>query len=46
MGGYAKRHTFYISKEGTVLMIDTAVNPKSSAEDMIANLGELGVAKR
>jgi len=46
MGGYAKRHTFYISKEGTVLKIDTAVNPKSSAEDMIANLGELGVAKR
>ena len=46
MGGYAKRHTFYISKDGTVLKIDTAVNPKSSAEDMIANLGQLGVAKR
>ncbi|MEP0201981.1 MAG: peroxiredoxin [Halioglobus sp.] len=46
MGGYAKRHTIYISKDGTVLKIDTAVKPKSSAEDMIANLNALGVAKR
>jgi peroxiredoxin Q/BCP len=46
MGGYAKRHTFYIGKDGTLLKIDTSVTPKSSAEDMIANLGELGVAMR
>jgi len=44
--GYAKRHTIYISDTGTVLKIDTAVNPKPSAEDMASTLGELGVAKR
>ena len=44
--GYAKRHTIYISDTGTVLKIDTAVNPKTSAEDMASTLGELGVAKR
>ena len=37
--GYAKRHTIYISDNGTVLKIDTAVNPKTSAEDMAATLG-------
>jgi len=46
MGGFAKRHTIYISKDGTVLKIDTAVKPKSSAQDMVATLDELGVAKR
>ena len=46
MLGYAKRHTIYISVDGTVVKIDTAVNPKTSAEDMAATLGELGVAKR
>ena len=44
--GYAKRHTIYISDTGTVLKIDTAVSPKTSAEDMASTLGELGVAKR
>lgn len=44
--GHAKRHTIYISDTGTVLKIDTSVNPKTSAEDMAATLGELGVAKR
>ena len=44
--GYAKRHTIYVSNTGTVLKIDTAVNPKTSAEDMASTLGELGVAKR
>ena len=46
MMGYAKRHTIYIGDDGTVLKIDTSVNPKTSAEDMAATLGELGVAKR
>ena len=45
MLGYAKRHTIYISDKGTVLKIDTAVSPKTSAQDMAATLGELGVAK-
>ena len=44
--GYAKRHTFYISDSGTILKIDTSVTPKTSAEDMAATLGELGVVKR
>ena len=45
-GGYAKRHTVYISREGVVLKIDTAVKPATSAEDMAATLGQLGVAPR
>lgn len=44
--GFAKRHTIYISTDGAVLKIDTEVNPSTSAEDMAATLGELGVAKR
>jgi peroxiredoxin Q/BCP len=46
MLGYAKRYTIYIGADGTVLKIDTKVNPKTSAEDMAATLGNLGVAKR
>ncbi|WP_397474177.1 peroxiredoxin [Pusillimonas sp.] len=42
--GHAKRHTFYIGKDGAILKIDTHVNPETSAEDMAATLGELGVA--
>lgn len=45
MLGFAKRHTVYIGKDGAVIKIDTTVNPKTSAEDMAATLGELGVAK-
>ncbi|NQY01946.1 MAG: peroxiredoxin [Halieaceae bacterium] len=44
--GFARRHTFYIDVEGRIARIDTAVRPASSAEDMIANLADLGVAKR
>ena len=44
--GHAKRHTFYIGKDGKVMKIDTDVNPETSAEDMAATLGELGVARR
>lgn len=42
--GYAKRHTFYIGKDGTILAIDTDVEPETSAQDMAAKLGELGVS--
>ena len=42
--GFAKRHTFYISNDGTILKIDTQVKPATSAEDMAATLGELGIA--
>ena len=44
--GFAKRHTFYIAKDGTILKIDDSVSPETSAEDMAATLGELGVARR
>ncbi len=43
--GVAKRHTFYIAKDGRVLKIDTSVNPETSAEDMVRNLGELGIER-
>ncbi|MND03876.1 hypothetical protein D3C83_239060 [compost metagenome] len=42
-GGLAKRWTFYIGKDGKILGIDKAVQPKTSAEDMVAKLGEYGV---
>ena len=43
--GYAKRYTFYIGVDGRILKIDSEVNPETSAEDMAATLGALGVAK-
>lgn len=43
--GAANRWTFYIGKDGTILEIDKAVKPATSAEDMAAKLGQLGVAK-
>lgn len=44
--GVASRHTFYIGKDGRILAIDRDVRPATSAEDMAAQLGELGVARR
>ena len=44
--GFAKRETIYIGKDGTILKIDDKVTPATSAEDMAATLGELGVARR
>jgi peroxiredoxin Q/BCP len=43
--GFAKRHTFYIAKDGTIARIDRSVKPSTSAEDMIATLAELGVPR-
>ena len=45
-GQAANRWTFYIDKSGKVVAIDTAVRPATSAEDMIAKLAELKVAKK
>jgi peroxiredoxin Q/BCP len=45
-GTVAQRWTFYIDKNGNIAEIDKAVKPASSAEDMIAKLGELRVAPR
>ena len=44
-GAFARRVTFYIGVDGTVLKIDSQVNPSTSAQDMVATLGELGVAR-
>lgn len=43
--GFAKRHTIYIDKNGRVIKVDKNINPDTSAEDMIANLEILGVAR-
>lgn len=43
--GTASRWTFYIGTDGRIAAIDKAVRVDTSAEDMIAKLGELGVAK-
>ena len=42
----ANRWTFYIDKNGRIAYIDKAVNPPTSAEDMIARLASLKVAPR
>ena len=42
----ANRWTFYIGKDGKITAIDKAVKPATSAEDMLAMLGELKVALR
>ena len=42
-GGVANRWTFYIDKTGKIAHIEKTVRPATSAEDMIAKLGELKV---
>jgi peroxiredoxin Q/BCP len=44
--GFANRWTFYIDKDGKVAAIDKQVKPATSAEDMMAKLEELKVAKK
>jgi len=44
--GVASRQTFYIGIDGTILKIDREVKPATSAEDMVANLAALGIARR
>jgi peroxiredoxin Q/BCP len=41
--GFANRWTFYVDKNGKIAYIDKAVKPATSAEDMIAKLGDLKV---
>jgi peroxiredoxin len=45
-GQMANRWTFYIDKTGKIAAIDKAVQPATSAEDMMAKLSELKVANR
>ena len=41
--GTANRWTFYIGKDGRILAIDKMIKTDTSAQDMAAKLGELGV---
>src|SRR4030095_2122856 len=41
--GLAKRWTYYVGKDGKILGIDKEVKPPTSAEDMVAKLGEYKV---
>jgi peroxiredoxin Q/BCP len=43
VAGMASRWTYYIGADGRILAIDKSVKPATSAEDMAAKLGELGV---
>ena len=43
--GTANRWTFYVGKDGRILAIDKAIKVDTSAEDMVAKLAELNVAK-
>jgi peroxiredoxin Q/BCP len=43
-GQVTNRWTFYIDKDGKIAYIEKKVNPATSAEDMVAKLGELKVA--
>ena len=43
--GTALRWTFYLGKDGRILAIDKAIKVDTSAEDMVAKLGELNVAR-
>lgn len=44
--GMSNRWTFYIAKDGRIAAIEKKVNPATSAEDMIAKLAELKVARK
>jgi len=41
--GYPKRHTIYIGKQGNILMVDRNINAETSAQDIAANLEQLGI---
>ncbi|QFU24318.1 redoxin domain-containing protein [Shewanella eurypsychrophilus] len=41
----ASRVTFYIGKEGKILKIDEDINAETAAEDIAANLKQLGIEK-
>jgi peroxiredoxin Q/BCP len=45
-GGYAKRWTFYVDKDGVVRGIDTAVDTETAGQDIARTLGELGFPQK
>ena len=44
--GFASRWTFYIGRDGKILAIDKQIRVEQSAEDMVAKLAELNIAKK
>ena len=46
LGGYAKRWTFYVDKDGIVRAIDMEVSTKTAGQDIARKLAELGFPKR
>ena len=46
LGGYAKRWTFYVDRDGVVRAIDTAVDTETAGQDIARKLGELGFPKK
>ena len=43
---FARRYTYYINQAGTIALIDKAVKPATSGEDIVAHLTELKVPER
>ena len=43
--GYAKRETFYIGEDGTILAVDREVNPSTAAQDIAAMLEKIGAGR-
>lgn len=44
--GMAARWTYYIGKDGKILLVDKAVKPATAATDIAAKLKELGVTEK
>ena len=44
--GYAVRWTYYIDKQGQIVMIDKEVDPRTAGESLVKNLNTLGVPSR
>jgi peroxiredoxin Q/BCP len=44
--GFASRWTFYVGKDGRIAAIDKEVRPATSAEDMVARMGQLNIDRR
>jgi len=44
--GLAKRWTFYVGKDGNILLIDKDVEVDTSGADIATKLADLGVARK
>ena len=43
---FAQRWTFYIGVDGKILFVDRKVSTATAGTDLVAKLGELGVARK